>query len=84
MKIKKILSEKAKERYNNLSDEEKELNNVRLKEANMKMIEEYGGGFKGHNHTEESKNKISETLKGRVFSEETKKKISDNHPRKSV
>ena len=52
---KKILSEKAKEHYNNLSDEEKELNNVRLKEANMKMIEEYGGGFKGHNHTEESK-----------------------------
>ena len=79
---KKILSEKAKERYNNLSDEEKELNNIRLKEANMKMIEEYGGGFKGHNYTEESKNKISETLKGRVFSEETKKKISDNHPRK--
>ena len=79
---KKILSEKAKNNYNNLSDEEKEINNKRLNDGSRKYIEEYGGGFKNHNHKEETKNKISETLKGRIISEETKQKMSENHPRK--
>ena len=79
---KDILSKKAKERYDNLSEEEKELNNKRLDEARIKMLEMYGGGFKNHNHTETTKNKISKTLKGRKLSEETKSKMSENHPRK--
>lgn len=79
---KKILSEKAKNNYDNLSDEEKEINNKRLNEASKSYIEKYGGGFKGHNHSQESKDRISETLKGRIFTEETKQKMSENHAKK--
>lgn len=79
---KDILGKKAKERYDNLSEEEKELNNKRLDEARIEMLEMYGGGFKNHNHTEATKNKISETLKGRELSEETKSRMSENHARK--
>lgn len=43
-----------------------------------KMFGEKNGMF-GKHHTEESKRKISEKLKGRVVSEETKKKIGDFH-----
>tara|TARA_Y100000780_G_C13475607_1_gene336425 strand:- start:395 stop:532 length:138 start_codon:yes stop_codon:yes gene_type:complete len=34
-------------------------------------------GFKGKNHSEETKRKISEGNKGRIFSEESKRKISE-------
>ena len=38
-----------------------------------------GEGANGCIRTEETKKKISETHKGKVFSEETKKKMSENH-----
>jgi len=38
-----------------------------------------GALFAGHKHSEESKNKISEKLKGKMLSDYTKKKISKNH-----
>ena len=36
-------------------------------------------GFKGKKHSEETKRKISEENKWRIFSEETKRKMSDAH-----
>ena len=39
---------------------------------------EGGDGISGYRHTEKSKGKISESLKGKTFSEETKKKISES------
>lgn len=78
----KILSEKSKQYYMSLSPEEKRKNMKRLDEARVKMIKMYGGGFKGRNHTEDAKRRISEKLKGKKFSEEHNRKISENSTRK--
>ena len=79
---KQLLSQKHKEHYNNLSQEEKDKIKERLDMAREKMISELGGGFKGHHHTDEAKRKQSEAQKGKVVSEETKKLMSKNHSRK--
>lgn len=77
----RTLSEKAKLRYENMSDEEKEANRIRLDKAREKVIA-LGGGFKGHNHTEEAKKRISEAQKGKFVSEETKKRMKQTNARK--
>lgn len=79
---KKILSLKSKQYYSNLTPEEKKKNMKRLNDARIKMIQMYGGGFKGHNHTEDAKKRISGKLKGKKFSEEHNRKISENSTNK--
>ncbi len=37
-----------------------------------------GGGFVGHQHSDESKKKISKKLKGRIFTDEHKKNLSES------
>lgn len=75
---KRILSQKHKDNYNNLSQEEKEEICKKLDVLREKMIAERGGGFKGCHHTEEAKRKQSEAQKGKIVSEETRKLISEN------
>lgn len=79
---KEILSQKAKRNYENLSDEEKQLNKNRLDMAREKMISERGGGFNGCHHTDDAKYKISIAQKGKEVSDITKQKMSENHHKK--
>lgn len=79
---KRIISLKSKKYYSNLTQKEKEDNAKRLDEARIKMIQMYGGGFKGNKHSEDSKKRISQKLKGKKFSEEHNRKISENSPNK--
>lgn len=80
-RVRKILSEKAKNRtgeknpfYNRQhSEETKQI----LREKAKKRIEECGNPMSGRNHSEESKRKMSEQRKGKKLSEETKRKISE-------
>lgn len=43
-----------------------------------------GGGAEGFKHTEETKKKISEAGKGRIFTEEVRKKIADSNRGKHI
>lgn len=77
-----ILKEKGKEHWDSKTDEEKELQKIRLKEISLAYISENGGAFSGHHHSEESKKKMSDKLKGKVFSKEHNLKISENSANK--
>ena len=79
---KQILSQKHKDNYNNLSQEEKEEICKKLDILREKMIVERGGGFKGYHHTEEAKRRQSEAQKGKIVSEETRELISKNSGKK--
>jgi len=40
---------------------------------------EGGGGTLGYKHTEETRNRMSNSLKGRIVSDETRKRLSESH-----
>lgn len=79
---KSILSEKTKERWDNMTEEEYKKEVIRLHEMNKQMVEKTGGGFKGKHHSKESIEAIKNKLKDREFSEEHKTRISENSYRK--
>lgn len=77
-----VLSKKGKAVWGNMTDEDYSKKLLRLDEMRLKMIELHGGGFAGKSHSEESKSRISNKLKGKVFSEEHNRKISENSTKK--
>lgn len=71
----KLLAEKSKLFWNNLSEEEKD---IRRKQFNLTKIGNQNAKGKTWKLSEESKKKISISKKGRIVSDETKKKLSEN------
>lgn len=81
-KTKQIIGDKARDRWNNLDEEEKEKVKNRLNYHRDKRIAEKGGCFKGYNHSEESINKIKSKLKGVKKTEEARINIKNGNSRK--
>jgi group I intron endonuclease len=78
----KIIAEKSKNNWDNLSKEDKQKNNDMLDEMRIKMVEKTGGGFNGKHHSEKSKEVIRAKMKEREFAEEHRQRISENSSRK--
>lgn len=75
-------SASLKKAWANISEEEKALRLKRLKDMRDEITLVCGSGMKGKHHSEESKAKMREKLKNRVFTEEHRKKIKENNTKR--
>lgn len=81
---KRMIGSKAKLRWQNLSEEERNRRIAHLDKLREKIIDERGGGFAGKHHSQESIDKIKASLKGIKRSETTRRLISENNARKAA
>jgi len=77
-----LMKDSQKKIWSEKSEEEKETEINRLRKMNFDYISVNGSPMKGKLHSQESKNKISDAMSGRIMTDIHKQRMSENSPKR--